>query len=41
VTDPVTGNQVVIADVGKEYMARADNPQVRCSTPSRLDLFLD
>ena len=29
VTDPVTGNQVVIADVGKEYMERADNPQVR------------
>ncbi|KAJ9608646.1 hypothetical protein H2200_006417 [Cladophialophora chaetospira] len=28
VTDPVTGNQVVIADVGKEYMARADNPQL-------------
>lgn len=28
VTDPVTGNQVVIADVGKEYMARADNPMV-------------
>jgi hypothetical protein len=29
VTDPVTGNQVVIADVGKEYMERADNPVVR------------
>jgi hypothetical protein len=28
VTDPVTGNQVVVADVGKEYMERADNPQV-------------
>ncbi len=28
VTDPVTGNEVVIADVGKEYMQRADNPQV-------------
>lgn len=28
VTDPVTGNQVTIANVGKEYMARADNPQV-------------
>lgn len=28
VTDPVTGNQVVVADVGKEYMKRADNPQV-------------
>lgn len=28
VTDPVTGNQVVIADVGKEYMKRADNPMV-------------
>ncbi len=28
VTDPVTGNQVMIADVGKEYMERADNPQV-------------
>lgn len=28
VTDPVTGNEVVIADVGKEYMGRADNPQV-------------
>ncbi|OCT44234.1 meiotically up-regulated protein [Cladophialophora carrionii] len=28
VTDPVTGNQVVIADVGKEYMERADNPQL-------------
>ena len=31
VTDPVTGNQVVVADVGKEYMERADNPQVRMS----------
>jgi hypothetical protein len=29
VTDPVTGNQVVIANVGKEYMKRADNPHVR------------
>ncbi|EHY58082.1 hypothetical protein HRR83_005059 [Exophiala dermatitidis] len=28
VTDPVTGNEVVIADVGKEYMQRADNPQL-------------
>ncbi|EXJ95409.1 hypothetical protein A1O1_00530 [Capronia coronata CBS 617.96] len=28
VTDPVTGNEIVIADVGKEYMARADNPQL-------------
>ena len=31
VTDPVTGHQVIIADVGKEYMARADNPQVSWS----------
>lgn len=31
VTDPVTGNEIVIADVGKEYMSRADNPQVRTS----------
>lgn len=42
VTDPVTGNQVVIADVGKEYMARADNPMVSalspaCSTSMRTD----
>ena len=29
VTDPVTGHQVVVDDVGKEYMERADNPQVR------------
>lgn len=29
VTDPVTGNQVVIADVGKKYMKNVDNPQVR------------
>lgn len=29
VTDPVTGNKVVIANVGKEYMERADNPTVR------------
>lgn len=28
VTDPVTGKQIVIADVGKQYMERADNPQV-------------
>ncbi|KAK7885383.1 hypothetical protein LTR67_010561 [Exophiala xenobiotica] len=28
VTDPVTGNNVIIADVGKEYMKRADNPQL-------------
>ena len=29
VTDPVTGKQVVIADVAKEDMARADNPKAR------------
>ena len=28
VTDPVTGKQVVIADVGKEYMKNVDNPMV-------------
>ncbi|KIW44633.1 uncharacterized protein PV06_03088 [Exophiala oligosperma] len=28
VTDPVTGRDIVIADVGKEYMKRADNPQL-------------
>ncbi|KIV80404.1 hypothetical protein PV11_07904 [Exophiala sideris] len=28
VTDPVTGHNVVIEDVGKEYMERADNPQL-------------
>ncbi|EXJ89462.1 hypothetical protein A1O3_02529 [Capronia epimyces CBS 606.96] len=28
VTDPVTGNKVLIANVGKEYMTRADNPQL-------------
>jgi hypothetical protein len=28
VTDPVTGRQVVIADVGKKYMKNVDNPQV-------------
>lgn len=32
VTDPVTGNQVVIADVGKEYMERADNPMASIHT---------
>jgi len=42
VTDPVTGNQVVIADVGKEYMARADNPTVSamnltCLTSTKID----
>lgn len=31
VTDPVTGRQVVIADVGKKYMKNVDNPQVRSS----------
>jgi hypothetical protein len=31
VTDPVTGNQVVIADVGKKYMKNVDNPQVSSS----------
>src|SRR5882757_8499334 len=36
VTDPVTGKQVVIADVGKEYMARADNPQVKAPSSSFL-----
>lgn len=30
VTDPVTGKQVVIADVGKKYMKNVDNPQVSC-----------
>jgi len=28
VTDPVTGKQVVIADVGKKYMKNVDNPQL-------------
>lgn len=28
VSDPVTGGQVKIADVGKEYMENADNPMV-------------
>ena len=28
VTDPVTGKQVVISDVNKEYLANVDNPQV-------------
>lgn len=28
VTDPVTGKQVIIADVGKEMMENVDNPQV-------------
>lgn len=28
VSDPVTGGQVMIADVGKEYMENADNPMV-------------
>lgn len=37
VTDPVTGNQVVIADVGKQYMERADNPQVAQASPSRFE----
>lgn len=31
VTDPVTGNTVTIADVGKEFMANVDNPMVRRS----------
>lgn len=29
VSDPVTGGQVMISDVGKEYMDNAINPQVR------------
>lgn len=29
VTDPVTGKQVIIADVGKEFMENVDNPQVQ------------
>ena len=33
VSDPVTGHQVVIADVGKEYMKNVDNPQVGLSLP--------
>jgi hypothetical protein len=28
VTDPVTGGQVEIADVGKEFMKNVDNPMV-------------
>lgn len=28
VSDPVTGGQVMISDVGKEYMGNATNPQV-------------
>ncbi len=32
VTDPVTGKNIVIADVGKEYMQKADNPQVRMAS---------
>lgn len=28
VSDPVTGGQVMIADVGKEHMENADNPMV-------------
>lgn len=28
VTDPVTGNQVEIADVSKKYLERVDNPTV-------------
>ena len=30
VTDPVTGHQVVIEDVGKEFMKNVDNPTVGC-----------
>ena len=33
VSDPVTGHQVVIADVGKEFMKNVDNPQVRLKLP--------
>lgn len=29
VSDPVTGGQVMISDVGKEYMENAKNPQVK------------
>jgi hypothetical protein len=39
VTDPVTGNQVVIADVGKEYMKRADNPVVSAKAAASLSSF--
>lgn len=38
VTDPVTGNSVVIDNVGKEYMERADNPQVRTIPPHSADV---
>jgi hypothetical protein len=40
VTDPVTGNNVVIADVGKEYMKRADNPQVRMASKPCFQLLI-
>lgn len=43
VTDPVTGKQIVIADVGKEYMKRADNPmvfQIFFSTSSEILSFM-
>jgi len=29
VSDPVTGGQVMISDVGKEYMSNATDPKVR------------
>lgn len=34
VSDPVTGGQVMISDVGREYMENATNPKV-CSPWSR------
>lgn len=31
VTDPVTGRDIEIEDVGKEHMKSVEDPQVRCS----------
>lgn len=39
VTDPVTGKQVVISDVGKKYMKNVDNPQVNINLIS-IDTYL-
>lgn len=39
VSDPVTGGQVMISDVGKEYMENATNPKVRRSTRSCTSSF--
>lgn len=42
VTDPVTGNQVMIADVGQEFMKNVEDPKVSPSNtfPTPIDMHL-